>query len=114
MPKHSKVFWIILVVFMLVTVGVIAVSNYIPFFEIYGMKIVCFLLGGFLLCAAFEAGRLISDEDRTDGDLIAGLEDEDGLVIALNIPVEEIKKKSSVRFNIVHKQMEIKKGADLL
>lgn len=40
----------------------------------------------------------------TDGDLIAGVEDEDGLVFALTTPVEELVQKDIVIFNVVKKR----------
>ena len=42
-----------------------------------------------------------TEEGRTDGDLIAGAEDEDGLVFALKTPVEELVQKDRVTFNVL-------------
>ena len=39
-------------------------------------------------------------DSRTDGDLIAGAEDEDGLVFALSTPVEDLVKKDIVIFHV--------------
>lgn len=48
-------------------------------------------------------GSAICDRKRgrTDGDLIAGVEDEDGLVFALTTPVEELVQKDIVIFQVV-------------
>ena len=48
-------------------------------------------------------GAAICDRKRgrTDGDLIAGVEDEDGLVFALTTPVEELVQKDIVIFRVV-------------
>lgn len=43
----------------------------------------------------------ITENVRTDGDLIAGAEDEDGLVFALSTPVEDLVKKDTVSFRVV-------------
>ena len=43
----------------------------------------------------------IAQDSRTDGDLIAGAEDEDGLVFALKTPVDELVQKDKVIFNVV-------------
>ena len=49
--------------------------------------------------AAFS-GALI-DDGRTDGDLIAGAEDEDGLVFFLKTPVDELVQKDKVIFHVL-------------
>lgn len=49
---------------------------------------------GAFVCAMTEDGR-------TDGDLIAGAEDEDGLVFALKTPVDELEQKDRVIFNVL-------------
>lgn len=43
----------------------------------------------------------LSDDSRTDGDLIAGAEDEDGLVFALKTPVNELVKKDTIIFHVI-------------
>lgn len=43
----------------------------------------------------------ITEKNRTDGDLIAGAEDEDGLVFALSTPVEDLVQKDIVIFRVV-------------
>lgn len=44
---------------------------------------------------------VMTDDSRTDGDLIAGAEDEDGLVFALKTPVDELVRKDKVTFNVL-------------
>ena len=43
----------------------------------------------------------VTESSRTDGDLIAGAEDEDGLVFALKTPVDELVQKKKVSFNVL-------------
>ena len=43
-------------------------------------------------------------DSRTDGDLIAGAEDEDGLVFALSTPVEDLVKKDIVIFHVLREK----------
>ena len=43
---------------------------------------------------------VLTSSSRTDGDLIAGAEDEDGLVFALSTPVEDLVKKDIVIFHV--------------
>ena len=47
---------------------------------------------------------VITEDGRTDGDLIAGVEDEDGLVFALKTPVDELVQKDKVIFNVLKEQ----------
>lgn len=44
---------------------------------------------------------VLTGDGRTDGDLIAGAEDEDGLVFALSTPVDELVQKDTVIFKVV-------------
>lgn len=48
-------------------------------------------------------GAIVGDSkySRTDGDLIAGIEDEDGLVFALKTPVNELVEKDIVIFRVM-------------
>lgn len=54
--------------------------------------------------AAF--GGALTEDGRTDGDLIAGAEDEDGLVFALKTPVDELIQKDKVTFNVLKERQE--------
>lgn len=62
------------------------------------VKIVGIIL--WVASVAVFAGVLI-DDCRTDGDLIAGAEDEDGLVFSLKTPVDELVQKDKVIFHVL-------------
>lgn len=65
------------------------------------------IVAGFVLL--FLAGWLYSKfAARTDGDMLAGLEDEDGLVFQLETPVNEMIKKKKVIFRVRHVDMRIR------
>lgn len=49
--------------------------------------------------AAFAG--ILTETGRTDGDLIAGAEDEDGLVFALKTPVDQLVRKEKVIFHVL-------------
>ena len=92
-----------LVGFMLL-VAVTILANYILFFHENGRTLVLLLTG---IVGASTAIAFWNTDDQgniIDGDLIAGAEDEDGLVFSLNTPVEELVKKDQIIFHVVKKE----------
>lgn len=61
-----------------------------------------YIIEGFLWGGSLVAfiGAMV-EQGRTDGDLIAGAEDEDGLVFALKTPVDELVQKNKVIFHVL-------------
>lgn len=57
--------------------------------------------GGLWIGCSVAAIAARTEDVRTDGDLVAGAEDEDGLVFALKTPVEELVQKDRVTFNVL-------------
>lgn len=57
--------------------------------------------GGLWIGCSAAAIAARTEDVRTDGDLVAGAEDEDGLVFALKTPVEELVQKDRVTFNVL-------------
>lgn len=51
-------------------------------------------------------GGALTEDCRTDGDLIAGAEDEDGLVFSLKTPVDKLVQKDKVVFHVLKEKKE--------
>ena len=106
MEKHTKVYRIAITVYLAIVLFITIASNYISFFEIYQDPFLCYSLSVFAMISAVELLR--TKPRKTDGDLLAGIEDEDGLVISLDVPVEELANKDFVTFKVVRTKMEVK------
>lgn len=65
-----------------------------------GESWMCAIEIALMVGCAVSFGCYAAVESRTDGDLIAGAEDEDGLVFALSTPVEDLVKKDIVIFHV--------------
>ena len=105
MKKHTKLYITIIIFCLLCCIAIAVLSGYMDFFAMYGRGIITVLVGAMLMDAAAELYFILNGEDDAmDGDLVAGAEDEDGLVFRLDTPVEELLKKNHIHFNVVKEE----------
>ena len=106
MRKHTVVYWILQI---LCLIAGVLLCYVLPVYVNEITLSALLLLFGIVGASGAIETYLVNKYDKVDGDLIAGLEDEDGLVFSLDTPVEELVKKDKVTFNVLRKQMVVKK-----
>ena len=109
MAKHTIFYWTFMIVSLLVAiVDCVSLIYPIRFLSGYAEYLLMILIGQTLGVSAMELYLVLNRKGGTDGALIAGAEDEDGLVFALETPVEELVKKDRVVFEVLHAEMEVR------
>jgi hypothetical protein len=91
----------VIIVSLLFCLAVAVLSGYVEFFAVYGRGIIISLIGVMLMAAAVELYFYLNSDNVIDGDLVAGVDDGDGLVFRLDTPVEELIKKDRIHFNVI-------------
>ena len=101
MKKSLVIFVVIAIVFCL---ALLVLSNYIPFLSFWENLILTIVGSITLFAIAIWMPEKL--EETTDGDLVAGVDDGDGLVIRLDTPINELVEKDRVVFNVVKEEKE--------
>jgi len=101
MLGHRRIFMSVIIVSLLLCLAAAVLSGYVEFFAVYGRGIIIILTGVMLMAAAVELYFYLNSDNVIDGDLVAGVDDGDGLVFRLDTPVEELIKKDRVHFNVI-------------
>lgn len=110
MPKHTIVFWAVLIVCMLSFFLFCLSGTFpIPIFSDMTRGSMAVVLGVLMCAAAVELYLALNSKGDTDGVLVAGVEDEDGLVFSLKTPVEKLVQKDRITFDVLRE--EKKEGA---
>ena len=93
----KKVWVFVFVLLSIAWLGIIFFGNKLGLSE----KWLWAIQSGIWIGVAISFVCVLTANSRTDGDLVAGAEDEDGLVFALSTPVEELVQKDTVIFHVV-------------
>lgn len=104
MNKHTRVFVSVIIACLLICLAIAVLSGYIDFVAVYGHGVIIAMMGIMLMAAAVELYFILNSNETIDGDLVAGVDDGDGLVFRLDTPVEELIKKDRVHFNVIKEE----------
>ena len=104
MNKHTRIFIGVIITSLLICLAIAVLSFYVDFVAVYGRGIIMILMGIMLLAAAVELYFVLNSNETIDGDLVAGVDDGDGLVFRLDTPVEELIRKDRVHFNVIKEE----------
>lgn len=100
MNKHSTAFHLTWIVCIICCLLIIFFEDSLPFLQSYG-KIISAVLLGVVFFSWGVAMLYERKTPRTDGDILAGLENEDGIVIQIDLPLKELLEKDTVTFKVV-------------
>ena len=104
MLKMKKSLIIFVITVLVFSLALLILSNYIPFLSFWENLILTIFGSITLFAIAICMPEKL--EETTDGDLVAGVDDGDGLVIRLDTPINELVEKDRVVFNVVKEKKE--------
>lgn len=104
MIKIKKEIAIFAITILVIGLAILVLSNYIPFLSFWANLILTIFGSITLFAIAIWMPEKL--EETTDGDLVAGADDGDSLVIRLDTPINELVEKNRVVFNVVKEEKE--------